>query len=194
MGLNDFLIGTFNDFPLSNLLVNTPIGKLLFPYSYANRPVYFTYEPKSFLNLINPAILEPRSKPLFLSIHFCLTHHPYLWSNLPADEFSPQERYGASVHRVDKQIEDFFNLLKRAHILDHAIVVLLSDHGEALELPGDRITEKELFSHVKGEKTSIPKFYPPSFDNEAVNQSAGHGTDVLGLPQYHTVLAFACME
>src|SRR5204863_1260045 len=36
-GFNDFLIGTINDFPLSNLLVNTILGKYLFPYSYANR-------------------------------------------------------------------------------------------------------------------------------------------------------------
>ena len=190
IGLNDFLVGTFNDFPLSNLLVNTPVGKWLFPYSYANRPVFYTYEPKSFLSLIKPAILEQRDKPLFLTIHFCLTHYPYLWASLPADDFSVQERYGASVHRVDKQIEDFFALLKKAHILDHAIVVMLSDHGEALELPGDRITEKELFAHDKGQKKTIPQFYPPSLDKESVNQSAGHGTDVLGLPQYHTLLAF----
>ena len=37
----------------------------------------------------------------------------------------------------------------------------------------------------------MPQFYPPSLEKEGVNQSAGHGTDVLGLPQYHTLLAFA---
>jgi hypothetical protein len=36
----------------------------------------------------------------------------------------------------------------------------------------------------------VPKFYPPNLDNEDWNQSAGHGTDVLGLTQYHTLLAF----
>lgn len=189
MGLNDFLIGTFNDFPLSNLLVNTLAGKWLFPHSYANRPTYFNYNPDSFLNLVEPALAAPRTQPVFLTVHFCLTHYPYLWSSLPGNDFSILERYQASVSRVDKQISDFFVLLKRYHLLDHAIVVLLSDHGEALELPGDRITENNLFLSMT-QAAPIPKFYPPSLDDEGLDQSAGHGTDVLGLPQYHTLLAF----
>lgn len=189
MGLNDFLLGTFNDFPLSNLLVNTPIGKWLFPYSYANRPVYFTYNPDSFLRLIEPHILRERDKPLLLAIHFCLPHHPYLWGSLSGYDYEPLARYEMSVKRVDKQVNDFFHLLNRAHLLDHAIVVLLSDHGEALELPGDRLTENESFSgRVKNAK--VPRFYPTTFDDvEEINQSVGHGTDVLSLTQYHTLLA-----
>lgn len=188
MGLNDFLIGTFNDFPLSNLLVNTRLGRWLFPYSYANRPVYITYEPNSFLNLVKPLLQTPRTKPLFLAIHFCVTHHPYTWAGLQARGMTIQERYMASIVRVDEQLQDFFVLLKQSHLLDHAIVVLLSDHGETLEWPGDRLTEKELFVNHKAK--IAPKFYPPSLDEEQINQSAGHGTDVLGLPQYHTLLAF----
>ncbi len=33
--------------------------------------------------------------------------------------------------------------LKQNHLLDHAIVILLSDHGEALELSGDRNKPKK---------------------------------------------------
>jgi arylsulfatase A-like enzyme len=191
MGLNDFLIGTFNDFPLSNFLINTNIGKWLFPYSYGNRPVYFSYDPDSFLNLLSPILNEKRAKPTFLAVHFCLTHSPYLWDSLNGSKYNePLERYEASIGRVDKQVNDFFALLKQGHWLDHAIVVLLSDHGEALELPGDRITEKDLFVTSKTYPQAVPLFYPPSLDDEGINESAGHGTDVLGLPQYHTVLAF----
>ena len=190
VGLNDFLLGTFNDFPLSNLLVNTFIGQKIFPYSYANRSVDFTYQPDSFLNLIKPYLKAERTKPLFLSIHFCLSHNPYVWSQLKAAPLNIQERYAESVIRVDTQVKQFFSLLEDNHLLDHAIVVLLSDHGEALEFPGDRITEKDLFISDHQNKQAIPQFYPPSLDEEAVNQSAGHGTDVLGLSQYHTVLAF----
>lgn len=187
MGLNDFLIGSFNDFPLSNFIINTSMGKWLFPYSYANRPVFFTYDPNSFLTLIKPAITEEHHKPLFFAIHFCLPHYPYLWNNLSGREITKSpDRYVESIKRVDKQVSDFLNLLKRHHLLDQAIVVMLSDHGEALELDGDRITEQDLFLG----KSTIPKFYPPSLDNEAINQSTGHGTDVLGLTQYHTLLAF----
>jgi hypothetical protein len=93
------------------------------------------------------------------------------------------------VARVDQQVGDFFKILKQVHLLDHAIVVLLSDHGEALELPGDRITEASLFLGAK-QKSAIPEFYPSSLDKESLNQSVGHGTDVLGLSQYHSLLAF----
>jgi hypothetical protein len=188
MGLNDFLLGTFNDFPLSNLLVNTGIGQWLFPYSYANRPAYFVYQPDSFLNLIRPHLLANRSKPLFLAIHFCLPHYPYLWAGLSGHTTAPVVRYQKSIERADQQLKQFFDLLKQANLLQHAIVVVLSDHGEALELPGDRITEKENF--VNYPKQTWPLFYLKGLDEEGINQSVGHGTDVLGLPQYHSLLAF----
>lgn len=190
MGLNDFLIGTFNDFPLSNLLINTPVGKWLFPHSYGNRPVDFVYDPNSFLNLLQSAIKQRPNKPLFLAVHFCLPHSPYLWASLSAGHLSIQERYVKSIERVDQQLRDFMTILQQDGLLNHAIVVLLSDHGEALELPGDRITEAKLYISSHHPTSAIPKFYPPSLDDEAINQSAGHGTDVLGLSQYHTVLAF----
>lgn len=190
MGLNDFLLGTLNDFPFSNLLVNTVIGKWLFPYSYGNRPVYFTYDPNSFINLIKPALQENRKKPLFLAVHFCLAHFPYLWSDAIGSEQDIVKRYEASVKRVDEQVSDFFVVLKQSGLLEHAIVVMLSDHGEALELHGDRITKNELFIPARETKVSVPKFYPPSLDKEEVDQSGGHGTDVLGLSQYYSLLAF----
>lgn len=189
IGLADFLIGTFNDFPLSNLLINTTAGKWLFPFSYSNRAVYHTYEPDTFLSLIKANLKVDTSKPLFLVTHFCLTHYPYLWSSLPMATTSVWQRYLATVDRVDKQIATFMTFLQQEKLLDHAMVILLSDHGEALEFPGDRITEAYSF-YSSTEKKAIPKFYPPSLDDESLDQSAGHGTDVLGLPQYHTLLAF----
>lgn len=191
MGLNDFIIGTFNDFPISNLLVNTKLGQWLFPYSYGNRGVYFTYDPQSFLERLTPFLQTPKEHPLFLCVHFCLTHFPNVWAGSHTDGLLPAEVYQASVDAVGKQIEGFFNLLKQNKLLEHAIVVVLSDHGEGLALAGDRITEKELYFDKNNNKNFlVPHFYPPSMDNEDVNQSAGHGTDVLGLPQYHVLLSF----
>jgi len=191
MGLNDFLLGSFNDFPLSNLLINTPAGKYLFPYSYANRPVYVTYEPNSFLNRLRPYLRYSRHQPLFLAVHFCLTHYPYLWASYPVQtNRSNLQFYEDAIVRVDQQFGDFMQLLAQEQVLNHAIVVLLSDHGEALELPGDRITTAEGYLSQKGHSRRVPRFYPPSADIEAVNQSAGHGTDVLGLTQYRSLLAF----
>lgn len=189
-GFNDFLIGTLNDFPLSNLLVNTPLGPYLFPYSYANRAVYITYDPNTFIKELRGPLQKSRKKPLFFAVHFCLAHYPYAWAGLRNTRHFLQN-YRLAIQRVDLQVYDLLKLLKANHLLEHSIVILLSDHGEAMELAGDRITEKELFiagNHAK--KGSLPHFYPPSVKNEAINQSAGHGTDVLGLSQYHNVLAF----
>jgi predicted AlkP superfamily pyrophosphatase or phosphodiesterase len=190
VGFNDFLLGTFNDFPLSNLLINTQIGKWLFPYSYGNRPAFVTYDPDSFLALMNDELKKPRLKPVFLAVHFCLPHFPYFWSRYTFQQTtSGLAHYHKAVERTDQQVGDFLASLKQLGLLDNAIVVLLSDHGEALELSGDRITEADAYLPSVAAKT-VPHFYPKSFELEAVNQSAGHGTDVLGLSQYHSVFAF----
>ena len=190
-GLNDFLIGTLNDFPLTNLLVNTSLGAKLLPYSYANRPAIITYNPNSFLHLLEKGIPNQRQHPWFLAVHLCLTHYPYIWGEYSgASTKNPFQHYLRSVHRADKQIQDLLLLLQQKGLLQHSIVVLLSDHGEALELNGDRVTEAQNYvAGANNPKHRIPHFYPPSYDNEKVNQSTGHGTDVLSETQYHSVLA-----
>lgn len=187
-GVPDFLLGSFNDFPLSNLIINTKLGRYLFPESYGNRPVYFTYEPSSFIHLVSPIFEKADSRPFFLAIHFCLPHFPYLWTrSLPGDA-DPLMKYQASLSGVDQQLQAFFSQLQKSHYLDHAIVIFLSDHGEALELPGDRITERSLYRGLHDrDKPEI--FYPANLDHEDFNQSAGHGTDVLGLSQYRVLFA-----
>lgn len=189
VGFNDFLLGTANDFPMANLLVNTLAGKWLFPNSYANRAVYITYDPDSFLNLLLPELEKPREKPLFLAVHFCLPHFPYFWKSYSFhDTVRAVPHYQAALKRVDEQVGDFLTLLEQNGVLKHSIVVLLSDHGEAMELHGDRVTDRDLF--VPGVEPKAPHFYQTSFDFEKMNQSAGHGTDVLSMTQYHSVLAF----
>lgn len=190
IGVNDFLLGSMNDFPLSNLLINSSIGKWLFPHSYANRPADMTYDPNSFLAAMNFSLRNSREKPLFLAIHFCLTHYPYIWGNKIGSSQSINNYY-AAIHRVDQQFADFLKILKDKKILEHSIVVVLSDHGEAIELNGDRMTDPDLFipgSHNPNK--IIPHFYPSDLPTEKVNQSVGHGTDVLSLTQYHIVFAF----
>lgn len=190
MGFNDFVLGTLNDFPLSNLLVNSAVGHRLFPESYGNRPALITYNPNTFLTLLKPALSQSRNKPLFLTIHFCLPHYPYIWGTQKIYEKSLRN-YQAAIQRMDVQFHDFLTLLQQNKLLEHSILVVLSDHGEALELDGDRATEADLFIAGKNNKKNvIPVFYPKSYTNELVNQSAGHGTDILSLTQYHTVLAF----
>lgn len=188
IGFNDFLIGSLNDFPLSNLLVNTPLGKLLFPYNYANRAALATYHPATFLNFVENALPYKRTKPIFLAVHFCLPHYPYLWGSQTTQD-RPIQNYQAAITGVDQQFGEFINLLQRNHLLDHSIVVVFSDHGEAMALPGDRITEADLFKRNSKNKR-IPHFYPAQKSSEKLNQSIGHGTDILSFSQYHSLLAF----
>lgn len=187
MGLNDFLLGTFNDFPMSNLLINTWIGAYLFPFNYANRAAFLTYQPQIFIQKIKKYLYKLDNKPLFLAIHLCLPHYPYLWADFTGQGLKSWERYEASIQKTDEQLRQLLQVLQDAKLLNHAVVVLLSDHGEAMRLNGDRITEEELYF---ANNQNIPQFYPSSLDHEKLNQSAGHGTDVLGLSQYHSLLAF----
>ncbi len=184
MGINDFILGSFNDFPLSNLLLNTQLGAFLFPYTYANRGVFFAYDPNQFLKRIQSALGKIKQRPVFIAAHFCLPHYPYHWRAFSPVK-TPLQLYQTSIARLDSQLANFFELLKAEGLLEKAVVVLLSDHGEALMLNGDRLTEENLFSTTN---VPMPHFYPSETD-ETVNQSAGHGTDVMGLTQYHTLLA-----
>ncbi len=81
MGVNDFVLGGLSDFPLTNLLVNTSLGHVLFPFNFANRAAAITYEPQAFLQLIQQGLARRTNQPLFLAIHLCLSHWPYTWAN-----------------------------------------------------------------------------------------------------------------
>ena len=173
IGLNDFLLGTLNDFPLSNLVINTQLGKWLFPYSYANRPVFETYDPRTFNWRLTQFLTQSRTRPLLMVVHFCLPHFPYLWRDTLSADMPARNRYAASLTRVDAQVADLYASLLKTHALDHAVLILLSDHGEALGLAGDRITSAAHFV-ASPSLRSVPHFYPPSIDGEAVDASAGH--------------------
>ncbi len=139
---------------------------------------------------MRPTLSKSRKKPTLLITHLCLPHYPYAWAGLSIKKVTIHH-YQAALSRADQQFHDFMVMLKENNFLEHSIVVLLSDHGEAVEIPGDRITSPDLFiPGEKNKKAIIPHFYPPSAMHEQVDMSGGHGTDVLGLSQYHTVLAF----
>jgi hypothetical protein len=199
MGLNDFVIGTLNDFPLSNLIIPTAVGKLLFPYNYANHGASITYAPNNYLQMLNTALKQRSSKPLLLAVHFTITHWPFYWFNdRTVVECSEVCRYQAGIQQADHQLEKFLQTLAASHLLDHAIVVLLSDHGTSLGLRGDRITSA---NNYLGDAINIKKLpvyqYANTFKYSSdihhdfgVDTSYGYGGDVLSLSQYHSLLAF----
>ncbi|MBL7481843.1 sulfatase-like hydrolase/transferase [Legionella bononiensis] len=195
LGINDIILGFFNDFPLGNLLINFRISSGLFPYNHSNRASFFSYYPNTFsAKLERELALQPRNKPIFLAVHFALPHWPYAWAkSLPDEvnnEFSLSSRnslYQSALKRVDKQFHSFYNYLEQNHYLTNSLVIILSDHGETLYYPNSRLTNYQNY------QSSLSSRLAEYFKNKTateLDKSAGHGSDILSPNQYHSVLAF----
>jgi arylsulfatase A-like enzyme len=174
-GAGDFLLGKLGDTPLTNLVVNGPVGRRLLPFSHGNRAVHATYLPETFDHQLRDAIASAPRAPLFLAVHYELPHWPYTWGERPDSTFQdvgPQGpgEYLATLARVDRQVRDLFGYLEESGVIDHAIVVVLSDHGEVFD-PGGVAWQD-----------------PGS--GESLGATVGHGTSVLALDQYRVPLAF----
>lgn len=198
LGVNDFILGGLNDYPLTNLLINTSLGRILFPYNYANRAAAITYEPDKFIQLVKLGLTTRSDKPLFLAIHLCVSHWPFTWARdkQPKNATLPQ-RYQSSVEAVDKQLGELLQILKADGLLEHSFVVLLSDHGTTLGLPHDRIISDKTYLGERDKLKLISVFKLSSAPNLSFNfkhdysldTSYGQGTDVLSLKQFHVLLA-----
>ena len=188
-------LATFNDFPLSNLLINFRISSWLFPFNYSNRASFFSYYPQTFsTKLQNDLSAEVSSFPVFLAVHFTLPHWPYAWAeSLPEqvnNEFSLERRdylYQQSLQRIDKQFESFFTYLQQRHYFENTLLIVLSDHGEVLYYPNTRLTN---YGNYQGKLPSRFAEYLKHKTATVLNKSAGHGSDILSPKQYHNVLAF----
>lgn len=200
IGANDFLLGGLSDFPLTNLLINTELGKYLFPYNYANRAAAITYSPNSFLKLVQLSLNKIQTtKPQFIAIHLCISHWPFTWAHDNENiNLSLAERYKTSVEAVDNQLGALLSQLKEKGLLDNAIIVLLSDHGATVGLPGDRIISTSKYQGEKNKINYITQYklgFTPNqlldlSDRYSINTSYGQGTDILSLKQNHVILAF----
>ncbi len=192
IGINDFILGGLADFPLSNLLINTPLGEFLFPFNYANRAAAITYTPNTFLNLVQQALAKKMDKPVFLAIHLCLSHWPYTWAH---DKQSPHDteamRYASSVEGVDHQFGELLALLDKDDLLKNSIIVLLSDHGTTVGIPNDRMISPQNYRGDKDKYHWITAFAldTPNHYQLSINTSYGQGSDILSIKQNHTLLA-----
>jgi arylsulfatase A-like enzyme len=171
VGAIDFLLGYFGDMPLVNLVASTTFGGLLFPSNHANRAASVTYQPRDFVRRLERGI--DVDGPAFIAIHLTLTHWPYSWAgkSTPTTPAEYRVAYGEALPEVDRQFADVMKMLEGKGVLDNAIVVLLSDHGEALGADNDSI--------IRGTGTT----------QEIWDTLWGHGTSVLSPNQYHVLLA-----
>ncbi|MGD9153061.1 MAG: sulfatase-like hydrolase/transferase [Gammaproteobacteria bacterium] len=191
--IKNFLLGSINDFPLSNLLVNTHIGSILFPYNYGNRETAWLYKPNSYLKLLQKNLNQIQHRPVFLCIHLCLPHWPYIWDGMPKKTTTSiplTKIYKADSTRVDKQFSDLMKILKQHKLLDNSIVIVISDHGEGLFQPGDRLIAKK--NYIKGQ-LSNPNIFKQMIavpnKNNRLDIVYGHGHDVLSPSAINNLMA-----
>lgn len=193
-GIYDFILTYTNDTPLSNLLVNTTLGKWLFPFNYANRSSYHSYQPESFVHLFKNGLKQHNpNKPLFLVVDLSLAHWPYVWAKQPQLDTLP-ERYENALQTLDVQFGAIENVLKKNRLLDNAIFVIVSDHGDSLGIPGDRVINEKNYIGQKNRLDYITRYpYSTKLKNPeliGMDTSTGHGTDLLSMAQLNTTLAF----
>ncbi len=179
IGASDFLIGTYNELPLASLVINTRLGRLLFPFSYANRGVATMFLPETFPERIDREV-EFNGPTLFIA-HLTAAHWPYYTGDIPFGVSAPtpgNERplYRLALQTADRMFGEMLEVLERKGAFRNALVVVLSDHGEALSLPSD-------------------SFFDTTFTVEGLRAPLkmadyGHGQSVLSKVQYHVLLSF----
>lgn len=177
IGALDFVLAAVNDLPLSNVVANSVLGKILFPYTYMNRGAAITYRPETFVREIDSNVAF--DEPTFLAVHLTLPHWPYHWAadnqGTLAESLRQPYTYSSSLLGVDKQFGDLLEVLERKGALANAVVVLLSDHGEALGFPGDNLLQSaEAKLAARGITVTM----------------WGHGNSVLSPPQYDVLMAW----
>ncbi|MEX2148923.1 MAG: sulfatase-like hydrolase/transferase [Steroidobacteraceae bacterium] len=173
IGATDFLLGKVNDLPLSNLVSTTLAARWLFPHSWANRAVYQTYRPAHFMSRLRHEF--DVKAPVFAAIHLTLAHWPYNRAGQPLTRSRPLEiraAYADAVREMDQQFGEVIVLLERRGLLRNALVVILSDHGEAMGRPEDSMMRE------------VQRI------EERWGSMWGHGTSVMSPHQYQVVLAF----
>lgn len=171
VGAADFLIGYAGDIPMVNLVASSALGGGLFPSNHANRAAFVSYKPRHFVRRLEREL--EISGPSFITIHLTLAHWPYAWAGMPLPGVPEEYRdsYRLAVDEVDRQFAEVLEVLDGKGVLENAIVVLLSDHGEALGAEDDSMLRKI------------------GNGNEIWNSLWGHGTSVMSPNQFDVLLA-----
>lgn len=191
--VRNFIMYLVDNLPLIDLISNTRLGEWLYPDIPGNRDEVATYDPRTFISLLEEQLPPNSLQPIFAGIHLNLAHYPYEWADSPldADTLSYSPLYDTAIPRLDEQFNQLLTYLQTHHYLDNAIVVVMSDHGDAFGIAGDRLIATATFVRGKNSAANIvDKLNALQPGNKELNTSAGHGTDVLSTAQYRNLLAF----
>jgi len=179
IGASDFIIGTYNELPLASVVINTRLGQLLFPFSFGNRGAAVMFEPNTYIARLKRELKFDR--PTFLVVHLTAAHWPYYTADTPfgvGTPKSPDDRpmYRIGLRTADSMFDQVVSVLRRKGAFKNAIVVVLSDHGEAMLLPNDAIMKHGAFVEGLGAPLKV--------------LDVGHGQSVLSQTQYKILLGF----
>ena len=179
IGASDFLIGTYNELPLASLVINTRIGKWLFPFSYANRGVATMFQPETYVERLDREVSF--DKPTFFISHLTAAHWPYYTADTPFGVSKPVSDEDRPIYRIglktaDRMFGELVAMLEAKGALQNAMVIVLSDHGEALGLLSDSFFDDTF--RVAGLKAPLKM------------EVTGHGQSVLSKSQYQVLLGF----
>ena len=180
IGAADFVLGNYNELPLVSVIANSRLGRWLFPYSYANRGAATLFQPQTYLSWLEREVSFDEGPTLFIT-HLTAGHWPYFIGETPfgvSEKKRPDDRpmYRIGVETADEMFGAVVAMLERKGALDNAIVVVLSDHGEALGLPNDTMIDNE--SSIDGLRAPL------------IVTDHGHGQSVLSPVQYQVLLGF----
>ena len=179
IGASDFLIGTYNELPLSSIFINTAVGQWLFPFSYANRGVATMFQPDTYVERLRSRLKF--DEPTFLIVHLTAAHWPYYTSDTPfgvSQKKTPDDRpmYRIGLQTADRMFGEVIDVLRDKGALENALVVVLSDHGEAMGLPSDSFFDETFRVEGMGSPLKMLDY--------------GHGQSVLSKSQYQILLSF----
>lgn len=172
IGIIDFAVGTLLDFPATNLISQIDLLSFLFPYTYANRAAAQSYSPRHFSRRIESMLDSIGDRGNFLAVHFCLPHWPYfppVAPNTNSNQTSQVASYSLALKETDTQVKRLIELLSDKGLLEDAVLVILSDHGESFPIPDDE------YLTMAGDIIPI---------------GTGHGTIAYSIAQYKVLLSF----
>jgi len=179
IGAVDFLIGQIGDLPVSNVVANTRFGGFLLRYLHANRGIAYLYRPDTFVDRLRHEL--PAGGPVLAAIHLTVAHWPYFHAGTPLGlpmhgGAAPSPAYVEALQTADRMFQEVLDVLQSKGILDNALVVVLSDHGEAFGIPSESLLN--VTDSVDGLQAPV----------EVLNW--GHGQSVLSPVQYQVLLGF----
>ncbi|GAA6130970.1 hypothetical protein NBRC116187_13300 [Halopseudomonas sabulinigri] len=132
-GVLDFLAQPIVDTPLSNALLQWGLTARLMPWTKNNVAAHQAYSASGFVEDVLAELDVQRSN--FLSVHFETSHFPFKTRHGGASNSAAEgleARYVNALQVVDGQVGQLVAGLERRGFLQNALVVVLSDHGEAL--------------------------------------------------------------